>query len=520
MGSVTKQAFGALLTNGSLLLAFAYVFHLYSHHAKWAERRRGKLAAGLAAGVLCIALMWTPYQLEPGVQFDTRSVVLSLTGLFFGPLATVAAVVLAAAFRLWLGGVAAWTGTSVIVSSATLGLLLRRLWRRDITELAWTQLLALGLAVHVVMLALMFTIPGGIGARVVEVIALPVLTIHPLATLVLGLTLVARLRGLTQERAFAEQEERLRLLAENTHDVVYRYELSPPRFSYISPSVTRLIGFTPEEHYADPALGRRLVVPEDLPRLESLLSSPGSGGGPIIVRWRHRDGRIVWTEQIIRVIRDPAGKPVALVGSARDVSAREEATARLREREEAYRRLFEAHPRPLWVSELETLRFLAVNDAAVDEYGYTREEFLTMTTADLLPREPPTRRPGRAARTCPPASTSTPACGATEPGRAACSTSSSPHTTSSSRAAVQSWCWPRTSAPGARRCSSASASSPPSSSSPTAGSSPTARATSSTSTRPSSAARGTRARRCWGATRASSSRASRPTTSTGTCGPR
>ncbi|WP_416667146.1 hybrid sensor histidine kinase/response regulator [Egbenema bharatensis] len=49
----------------------------------------------------------------------------------------------------------------------------------------------------------------------------------------------------------------------------------------------------------------------------------------------------------------------------------------------AYRRLFEVHPEPMWVYALETLQFLAVNQAAINHYGYTRDEFLSMTLADI-----------------------------------------------------------------------------------------------------------------------------------------
>ncbi len=52
-----------------------------------------------------------------------------------------------------------------------------------------------------------------------------------------------------------------------------------------------------------------------------------------------------------------------------------------------YRALFEGNPHPMFVFDLETLRFLAVNDAAVDHYGYSREEFRTMTIRDLRPPE-------------------------------------------------------------------------------------------------------------------------------------
>src|SRR5436190_121783 len=55
-----------------------------------------------------------------------------------------------------------------------------------------------------------------------------------------------------------------------------------------------------------------------------------------------------------------------------------------------YRMLFEASPLPMWVLDDETLRFLAVNDAALGVYGYTREEFLRMSLGDL--RRPDERR--------------------------------------------------------------------------------------------------------------------------------
>ena len=75
----------------------------------------------------------------------------------------------------------------------------------------------------------------------------------------------------------------------------------------------------------------------------------------------------------------------------------------MREGERRYRELFEANPHPMWVYDTETLRFLAVNDAAVQRYGYARDEFLAMTVTDIRPPEDvpallaDDRRPGRRA---------------------------------------------------------------------------------------------------------------------------
>ena len=58
-----------------------------------------------------------------------------------------------------------------------------------------------------------------------------------------------------------------------------------------------------------------------------------------------------------------------------------------READRRYRLLFEANPQPMWIFDGETLEFLAVNDAAIRHYGYSREEFLSMNIMDIHPEE-------------------------------------------------------------------------------------------------------------------------------------
>jgi PAS domain S-box-containing protein len=72
--------------------------------------------------------------------------------------------------------------------------------------------------------------------------------------------------------------------------------------------------------------------------------------------------------------------------SAKELARRETESA-LRESEQNYRALFEVNPLPMWLRDPSTLAFVAVNDAAVRQYGYSREEFLQMTVRDLLPAE-------------------------------------------------------------------------------------------------------------------------------------
>ncbi len=86
------------------------------------------------------------------------------------------------------------------------------------------------------------------------------------------------------------------------------------------------------------------------------------------------------------------GQPIAERERIRQTLAesrafRASSEAALRESEARYRKLFESNPQPMWTFDLDTLAFLSVNDAAIAQYGYSREEFLSMTISDIRQRE-------------------------------------------------------------------------------------------------------------------------------------
>jgi PAS domain S-box-containing protein len=93
------------------------------------------------------------------------------------------------------------------------------------------------------------------------------------------------------------------------------------------------------------------------------------------------------------------GETIGLRGVARDITDRKRMELALRDSEERYRLLFESTPQPILVYDEETLAFLAVNDAAVENYGYTREEFLSLTFNDLQAKD---ERPALLIRTAAP----------------------------------------------------------------------------------------------------------------------
>lgn len=131
------------------------------------------------------------------------------------------------------------------------------------------------------------------------------------------------------ERALEESERKFRLIAEKASDLIYRIELYPEqKFSYVSPSSTKLTGYTPEDHYANPNLGFELVHPDDREKLRDLLEHVD--GSPLVLRWIKKNGEVVWAEQLNVPVYDNDGRLIAIEGIARDVTERQKANEALK----------------------------------------------------------------------------------------------------------------------------------------------------------------------------------------------
>jgi PAS domain S-box-containing protein len=176
------------------------------------------------------------------------------------------------------------------------------------------------------------------------------------------------------EAALQESEEKFRRLAENAPDIIYRFRVSPdPGFEFISPAVTEIVGYTPQEYYDDPELGPKVIHPDDRSKLIGLYRGI-IPEGPHIVRWIRKDGKIIWTEDRAIPIYNEKGEFVAVEGIAREITAQKEAEEALKE---AYDIINKSPAIPfLWKNE-EGWPVEYVSENVVDLFEYTAEEFMS-----------------------------------------------------------------------------------------------------------------------------------------------
>ena len=213
----------------------------------------------------------------------------------------------------------------------------------------------------------------------------------------LGAIIVIALLGITAEQlarsegSLARSERRLRTTLETANDAYIEIDESGVVTDW-NVNAETLFGWSRSE-----AIGRKgedLVLPadeRDTSRHEAGLTELAiTGEEPLMGRryellGQNRDGRTFPIELAFWRTKDPEG--VRFHAFAHDITARKEAEAALRKSQEEFYTLFARHPHPMWVYDSKTFRFVEVNEAALTHYGYSRNEFLSMTIEQIRPSE-------------------------------------------------------------------------------------------------------------------------------------
>lgn len=201
---------------------------------------------GLLFGGVAIIGMMNPFTLTEGIIFDGRSIIISLSTLFFGPVVGLIASLSSIIFRISLGGIGVLTGTLTIMSSFLIGLLGYYLKRKNKFKLSFINLFLFGFLVNVVVLILFLTFPSPYRAEAYNKISLSYLIFFPVLTVVIGKILLDQEEKEISIQKIKESEEKFRALY---YYAPLSYQSLDPeeRLLDVNPMWLKTLGYSREE---------------------------------------------------------------------------------------------------------------------------------------------------------------------------------------------------------------------------------------------------------------------------------
>ena len=187
------------------------------------------------------------------------------------------------------------------------------------------------------------------------------------------------------ERELQLSNERYYYVNKATKDSIYDWDLQNNHIAW-GDAFFRRFGYSNEVAFpVEKWLA--LVHPDDAPACElslnSALAETSTSNWTANYRMEISDGSYVYVEENGYILRNSEGRATRMIGVIRDISERKRAEAELESLKDTYSDLFHLNPLPMWVYDLNTLKFLDVNDAAIQHYGYSTAEFLSMTIREI-----------------------------------------------------------------------------------------------------------------------------------------
>jgi len=330
----------ALINNAALLLAIGVLYEVLFFNMDISTRLKS-VVVGIFIGIIGIALMLNPWELSPGLFFDTRSILLSLVGLFFGFIPAVVGALIVVSYRIYQGGVGMVAGVSVTVCSVVLGLLWRRFHEKIQQIFGKFDLYILGILVHLVMLMCMLLLPWPFAFEVLSRISFPVMLIYPIGTVLLGSLLKNQLSRKETHNALKENEAKLQNFIDNISVGMFRIS-SERKVIQTNPEMAHIIGTNSPEQassYFD-NIGEQLYVdPNAYKELLSTLKTQG-----YVENYEYEilraDGKHIWILINARMNSELKGDISIVDGFVLDVTERKRTEEALQQTERKYRQAY------------------------------------------------------------------------------------------------------------------------------------------------------------------------------------
>ena len=312
-----------LVNTTVLLLALSllqgFVLRVFRKNALWQQLVSGLLFAGA-----CLFSMTIQIALVTGSMIDSRAMILSLGGLFGGPLVALVSLGLVSAFVIFVGD-GGWVDAGILVVSTLLGLAFRYGSSRDWFRPGFLQFMALGFVVHACAGLMLNSLPVAGSSGQWAQLTLPMIIVFSVATALLGLLLVDIEKRVRAESALIDSQALMSHHLENTPLAAITWD-QDFRCTQWNKAAENMFGYSAEE--AIGKHGNELIVPEALKqemedRFDDLVKN--ATGSQKINENVTRDGRVIICEWYNTPIYDEQGATVGIASLGEDITAKREA---------------------------------------------------------------------------------------------------------------------------------------------------------------------------------------------------
>jgi PAS domain S-box-containing protein len=174
-----KKMVAIFIQNAALLITLSLLYGIIIWHSP-KNKIIYMLLQGIWFGLIAIAAMMMPFYFSSGTIYDGRSVILTLAGFWGGGIAALVSVIIAGAYRIYVGGIGVYAGTATIILCSLTGLFFRRLLKNELDNVKLYKFILIGIVSHLIMLASQLILPQSHRYQVISSIWIPVLIIFPL----------------------------------------------------------------------------------------------------------------------------------------------------------------------------------------------------------------------------------------------------------------------------------------------------------------------------------------------------
>lgn len=328
--------FLGIIHNAALLLAVSMIYENLWMKTEKDRKLPGKILTGLLTGSIAVVLMFTPWTYIPGISFDTRSVLLSVSGLFFGGIPTLVAAVITGVTRFIMGGEGVWMGLMVVITSSLTGLIWRIYRAKQLDARPVRELLSMGLLTHMLMLACTSFLPADKVLPTLTTILLPVLLIYTPATLLLGYIMIQQRKNWLNRLAgekLRETERRLREILKSGNILSALHD-ETGNIVFCNPALLELTGYSEAE-----VTGRKwfdfFLPVEYRPEIEKrylLAMKEGLGSRTFEGQMLKKTGEIIYVLWYNTILKDEHGKSEGVAAIGIDLTLRKVYEEKLKEK--------------------------------------------------------------------------------------------------------------------------------------------------------------------------------------------